>query len=192
MTMGDFCGWGYMRHNPNWKTTSQLLTALVSAAAGEGNFLLNIGPKPDGSIRREEVVRLRAMGRWLKLNGEAIYGSQRCDLNGGLGGKANIINNWTMIGNWTRKGNIGYLHIVRWPGTEAVVPLVKTKALSARLLGTGQRLKVRQEHNGRLILSGLPSRPPHPAINVVAVTFVGEPHRLAETNPAAWIEGKAR
>lgn len=192
MTMGDFCGWGYTRHNPNWKTTSQLLSALVSAAAGEGNLLLNIGPKPDGSIRREETMRLRAMGRWLEVNGEAIYGSQRCDLNGGLGGKANIINNWTMIGNWTRKGNVGYLHIVRWPGTEAVVPLVKTRALSARLLGSGRRLRLRQEYNGRLILSGLPSRPPHPAINVVAVTFAGEPHRLAEPNAAAWLEGKAK
>jgi len=192
MTMGDFMGWGYMAHNPNWKSTAQLLHALVSAAAGEGNFLLNIGPRPDGGVRREEAVRLRAMGRWLETNGESIYGSQRCALHGGLGGKLTSTNTWTMIGLWTRKGKTGYLHLVRWPGREAVIPLVKTRALSARLLATGKPVTVRQEYNGRLILSGLPARPPHPAINVVAVIFAGEPQRLAERDSAAWLEGRAR
>ena len=191
MTMGFFAGWGYTQHNPTWKSPAQLLHALVSAAAGEGNFLLNVGPKPDGSIRREETARLKAMGAWLKTNGAAVYGSQRCDLQGGLGGKTTPTNSWSMIGQWTRRGRIGYLHIDRWPGREAVIPLVKTKALSAVMLATGQPVRVRQEYNGRLILSGLPEKPPHPSINVIAVTFAGEPHRMAEADSAAWLEGKA-
>jgi len=192
MTMGFFAGWGYTKHNPTWKSPAQLLHALVSAAAGEGNFLLNIGPKPDGSIRREETVRLKAMGEWLKTNGAAIYGSQRCDLQGGTGGKTTTTNTWSMVGQWTRKGTTGYLHIDRWPGPEAVIPLVKTRALSATLLSTGKRLKIRQEYNGRLIISGLPENPPHPAINVIAVKFAGEPHRMAEADFAAWLEGEAK
>ena len=97
-----------------------------------------------------------------------------------------------MVGQWTRKGNMGYLNIDRWPGCEAVIPLVKTKVKSAVLLSTGKAVRVRQEYNGRLILSGLPEKPPHPAINVIAVKFAGEPHRMAEENSAAWLEGKAR
>lgn len=179
MTIGDSCGWGYIANNPNMKTVPQLLQHLVTAAAGEGNFLLNIGPKPDGAVRREEETRLCAMGEWLKKHGKAIYGSQRCGLAHG------------MLGLWTRKGNVGYLNIFRWPGEEAVIPLVATKALSARLLATGKRAKVRQEHNGRLVIYGLAKKPPHPFVNVIEVTFEGEPMAMAEANHASWLEGKA-
>ncbi len=189
MTMGFFSGWGYTRHNPMWKSAPQLLHALVSAAAGEGNFLLNVGPKPDGSIRREEVVRLKAMGAWLRQNGEAIYGSQRCDLHGGSGGQTTPTNSWNMLGTWTRKGKTGYLCIDRWPGREAVIPLVETKALAARLLATGQPLDIRQEYNGRLVLRGLPTTPPEP-ISVIAVEFADIPHRLPEADAAAWLTGQ--
>jgi len=179
MTMGDSCGWGYVHNNPNMKTVPQLLQHLVTAAAGEGNFLLNVGPKPDGTIRKEEVVRLRAIGEWLKIHGRAIYGSQRCALHGG------------MIGAWTRKASTGYLHVFRWPGREAVVPLVKTKALSARMLATGQEAAVRQERNGRLVISGLPLKPPHPHVNVIEVQFEGVPEGVEEADMAAWLTGKA-
>lgn len=179
MTIGDSCGWGYVRNNPNMKTVPQLLQHLVTAAAGEGNFLLNVGPKPDGTIRKEEAVRLRAIGEWLKVHGRAIYGSQRCALHGG------------MIGAWTRKASTAYLHVFRWPGREATVPLIKTKALSARVLATGQEAAVRQEGNGRLVISGLPLQPPHPHVNVIEVQFEGVPEGVEEADMAAWLTGKA-
>ncbi len=180
MTIGDSCGWGYVHNNPNFKTLPQLLQNLVTAASGEGNFLLNVGPRPDGSIRKEEQVRLKAMGEWMKVNSKAIYGSERCALHGGI------------IGMWTAKGNIGYFHIFRWPGEEAVVPLVKTRAKSATLLATGQKVTIRQEHNGRLVLGGLPKKAPHACNAVIKVTFDGKPQAMAERNEAAWLEGKAK
>lgn len=180
MTMGDSCGWGYIKHSPNFKTVPQLIQNLCKAAAGEGNYLLNVGPKPDGSIRNEETTRLREMGEWLDAYGEAIYGSQRCDLPAG------------QIGLWTRKGNDGYLCIFRWPGEEAVVPLIATKVKSATLLGPeAKRVKVRQEHNGRLVLSGLPARPPLKPANVIKVRFASEPKAMQERDQSAWLEGKA-
>jgi len=179
MTMGDSCGWGFIRNNPNFKTVPQLLQYLVTAAAGEGNYLLNIGPRGDGRIRREEKERLAAIGEWLAINGEAVYGSQRCELPG------------AMLGAWTRSGRTGYLHIFRWPGEEAVIPLVATKALSAKLLSTGEDVEVRQEHNGRLVFSGLPKEPPHPCLNVIRVDFAAEPQRMVEKDAAAWLEGQA-
>ena len=179
MTIADSCGWGYVKNSPNMKTVTQLLQNLVTAAVGEGNYLLNIGPKPDGTVRREEVVRLKAMGQWLKTNGEAIYGSQRCPLHGG------------MVGAWTRKGNTGYLNVFRWPGEELVVPLVKTRVKSARILATGRRVKVRRECNGRLVLSGMPKTPPDRNITTIKVEFASAPKMIEETDPAAWLEGKA-
>ncbi len=179
MTIGDSCGWGYVRNNPNFKTVPQLLQNLVNAAAGEGNYLLNCGPRPDGTVRREEGDRLRAMGKWLARNGEGVYGSQRCALSGG------------MIGAWTRKGNTGYLHLFRYPGAEAVVPDVATRARSAELLATGRKLKLHQEHNGRLVISHLPARPPHPHVNTVKVRFAAEPTSSKDKDLAAWLRGKA-
>jgi alpha-L-fucosidase len=179
MTIGDSCGWGYIRNSPNFKTVTQLLQNLVTAAAGEGNFLLNVGPKPDGTIRKKERARLQEMGEWLDVNGEAIYGSERCALDDG------------MLGMWTAKGNTAYLHVFRWPGEEAVVPLVKTKPKSAVLLGSAKPLKVRLEYNGRLVISGLPQRPPDPHIAVIKVEFSGKPEALPEKDLAAWLSGKA-
>ncbi|MGB2938451.1 MAG: alpha-L-fucosidase [Phycisphaerae bacterium] len=184
MTIGDAAGWGYVRHNPGMKTAAQLLQHLVTAAAGEGNLLLNVGPKPDGSIRREEVARLRVMGDWLRVNGEAVYGSRRCFLPN---------DRWPggQHGMWTRKGKTAYLHVFRWPGDRLVVPLVETKALSATILATGKQVRVRQEHNGRLVLSGLPKRPPHPIVTVIKIRFASEPRLIGEKDKAAWLTGDA-
>ena len=178
MTIGDSCGWGFIKNSPNMKSVTQLLQYLVTAASGEGNYLLNVGPKPDGTLRKEELVRLQGMGEWLKVNGEAIYGSQRCELHGG------------MIGMWTRKGKTGYLHILRWPGKDARVPLVKTRALSASLLGSNTALTVNQGYNGQLTISGLPNKSPHPSINVVKVEFAEEPKSLVEEDHSLWLKGK--
>lgn len=180
MTIGDSCGWGYIHNNPNMKTVPQLIQHLVTAAAGEGNFLLNVGPRPDGTIRNEERSRLRAIGRWLEVNGEAIYGSERCHLNPG------------MLGLWTAKKNTGYLNVFRWPGKEAAVPLVKTRAVSAELLGYKGKVQVRQECNGRLVIGGLPSVPPHPAASVIKVVFDEKPEAMSEKDKSAWLFGKAK
>lgn len=179
MTIGDSCGWGYIRNNPNMKTETQLLQHLVTAAAGEGNFLLNVGPKPDGTIRKSERRRLKAIGSWLLTNGEAIHGSQRCALNNG------------MLGLWTAKGKTAYLCVFRWPGREAVIPLVGTKPVSATLLATGASLECRMEMNGRLVLGGLPKNPPHESMSVIKVEFASKPKCKAVPDRAAWLEGSA-
>jgi alpha-L-fucosidase len=184
MTIGDSAGWGYVKYSPNMKTVPQLLQNLVTAAAGEGNFLLNVGPKPDGTLREEEVSRLKEIGDWMKVNGEAIYGSQRCSLpDQQLPGAP--------LGMWTRKGNTAYLHVFRWPGHTAVIPLVATRALSATLLANGQPAEIRQEFNGRLVISGLPEIPPHPYVNVIKIEFAEPPRQMQEMDKAAWLEGKA-
>jgi len=167
MTIGDSCGWGYIKNNPNMKTVAQLIQYLVSAAAGEGNYLLNVGPRPDGTIQPEFVQRLKAIGKWMKANGESIYGSQRCAFGGG------------MIGITTAKGNTAYLHVFRWPGEQACIAGVKNKVLSARILATGKKAKVEQTQNGRVFIKDLPENPPDPYDTVIALELDGKPEALS-------------
>lgn len=75
MTIND--NWGFTKDDSNWKTTSELLRNLVDVASKGGNYLLNVGPAADGVIPAESVSRLRDIGRWLLVNGEAIYGVKR-------------------------------------------------------------------------------------------------------------------
>ena len=164
MTMGDSCGWGYVHNNPNFKTVPQLIQYLVTAAAGEGNYLLNVGPKPDGTIRKEEVERLRAIGRWLSVNGESIYGSDRCPFGAG------------MLGLTTAKGNNAYLHVFRWPKQgELSIPGIKNKIKSATVLSTGQQARIETGSNCRTFLKGLPKMPPDPYDTVVKLVLDGKP-----------------
>jgi alpha-L-fucosidase len=183
MTIGDSAGWGYVRHSPNMKSSSQLLQNLCTAASGEGNFLLNIGPKPDGSIRREETSRLRAMGDWLNVNGRSIYGSQRCDLpDQRLPGAP--------IGTWSRTGMTAYLHVYRWPGPELVVAPVDMQIERVTLLGSTNRLRCHIDRSGRCVITGLPKRPPHPSINTIAFSCKSIPRRRVEEDRSAWLAMK--
>ncbi|MBC7236076.1 MAG: alpha-L-fucosidase, partial [Chloroflexi bacterium] len=75
MTLND--SWGYNQADDNWKTPKQVLMYLVRCAHGGGNFLLNVGPQPDGAIPKESVRILETVGRWLERNGGSIYDTTR-------------------------------------------------------------------------------------------------------------------
>ncbi len=75
MTMND--SWGYKKYDDNWKSAEVLIHNLIDVAAKGGNYLLNIGPTPEGLIPEPSVERLAAMGDWLDTNGEAIFATER-------------------------------------------------------------------------------------------------------------------
>ncbi len=75
MTMNDT--WGFKTSDTNWKSTETLVRNLVDIVSKGGNFLLNIGPTSEGLIPTPSVERLKEMGSWLKINGEAIYGTKQ-------------------------------------------------------------------------------------------------------------------
>ena len=185
MTIGDSTGWGYVRHNPNLKTVPQLLQNLCIAAQGEGNLLLNVGPEPDGRIRPEEQQRLLAIGAWLKDNGESIRSSQRCELIGSsVVGEVNL----NIQGGWTRRDNIGYWQIFRWPGSVATQILVDTPVRKVTLLANGEEFPFKQDPDtGKLTIFNLPINPPSPYVNVLRVEFSECPRRKAEPDLAAWL-----
>lgn len=162
MTLND--SWGYNAADDAWKSPKQVITHLVQCASGGGNFLLNVGPKADGTIPAESERILRAVGEWLHRNGGSIYGTERCPLS-------------TSTGLCTLKGHTLYVHVLRWPGKELVVPRLLSKVVSASLLAEGKPVKFEQKGD-RLFLRDLPGRAPDPLDTVIVVEFAEEPRFL--------------
>tara|TARA_E500000178_G_scaffold299898_1_gene307845 strand:- start:63 stop:542 length:480 start_codon:yes stop_codon:yes gene_type:complete len=69
--------WGYRKDDDNWKSSEQLIYNLIDVTAKGGNYLLNVGPMANGEIPKESIARLKDIGNWVKINGEAIYSSSR-------------------------------------------------------------------------------------------------------------------
>ena len=74
MTMNNT--WGYQSFDNNWKSPETLIHMLIDIASKGGNYLLNVGPTAAGEIPPPSIDRLKRVGAWLKINGEAIYGTR--------------------------------------------------------------------------------------------------------------------
>jgi len=147
-----------------------VIDMLRTAAAGQGNLLLNIGPAPDGSIPSEAVERLTAVGRWVEKNGEALYG-QVDRVQGRM--------DWMPTGAWTLKGNKAYFWCTRWPGEELTIGGLRTEVKKAMLLATGDPIAFEQTEN-RLVLKDLPQENPDPiaGVSVIALQCDGAPRQM--------------
>jgi alpha-L-fucosidase len=115
--------WGYNKEDKNLKNTADLIRYLVRAAGNNANFLLNVGPKPDGTIQDEFKERLTDMGKWLRSNGESIYGTR---------GGPIPPQSW---GVTTYKGNTVYIHVLADTDAVIAVPDLGGKITGAKLLG---------------------------------------------------------
>ncbi len=154
MTMNDT--WGYKHYDDNWKSKEDLLRKLVDIASKGGNFLLNVGPTAEGLIPGPSVERLAAMGEWMEVNGESIYGTAASPI-----GKVP----W---GRCTAKPGKLYLHVFSWPANGKLeVPEVKDDVKKAYLLAK-KRNKLRLAREGGKVIVDVPDRAPDP-INTVIV-----------------------
>jgi alpha-L-fucosidase len=122
--------WGFNITDRNYKSVKALIHYLVRAAGYGSNFLLNIGPMPNGAIQPEFVERLEAMGSWLKSNGETIYGTR---------GGWMIPKPWGAI---TEKGNKAFLHLLNDPGEKKLFLQTPFKVKSARERVNGKPVKI--------------------------------------------------
>ena len=117
--------WGFKADDHNWKPAKDLIRKLVDIVSKGGNYLLNVGPTAEGIIPQPSVERLLAMGDWLKLNGEAVYGTSPGPIQG---------KEWCRS---TVKGDKLYLHVFDWPrGGEIKVPGLQQDFVNAYLGGT--------------------------------------------------------
>lgn len=160
MTMGD--QWSY-KPNDAYKSTNRLVHLLVDIVAKGGNFLLNIGPDAEGRFPPAALSRLREIGAWMKVNGEAIYGTR--PLPPYKQGETCL----------TRKGNTAYaLHLLKdgetsLPETIRLTSVRPRHGARLRLLGTDRPLK--WEVQGETLVVHLPRglEPPTPHAVVVRI-----------------------
>lgn len=157
--------WGYSAHDQAWKSETNLIRNLVDIASKGGNYLLNIGPKGDGSLTLETEKSFQAIGAWMKVNSESIYGTTASPF-------AKL--DW---GRATRKGNVVYLHVFDWPKDGKLVLPLKNKVKEARILGAK---KVKTKSGDAGVMIELPKSAPDIIASVIKLTLVGEPEAIAE------------
>jgi alpha-L-fucosidase len=121
--------WGYNANDKRFKSTKDLIHYLVKAAGYNANFLLNVGPMPNGKIQPEFAERLKQVGAWLEKNGETIYGTR---------GGPITPRPW---GVTTSKGNKVYLHVLNWPDQVLAMPKMPKKVKSATLFNDGSKVE---------------------------------------------------
>jgi alpha-L-fucosidase len=117
--------WGFNITDRNFKSVTDLVGYLVRAAGNDANLLLNIGPRPDGTIQPEAVERLQQIGAWLQTHGESIYGTRRGPVPP---------QPW---GATTMKGDAVYVHVLDATAQSVTVASTGGKVISAKALGSG-------------------------------------------------------
>lgn len=141
---------GFNRNDHNWVDAGKIVTRLVDIVSKGGNYLLNVGPTPEGLIPQPCIDHLMEVGAWMETNGEAIYGTSpwRVFHDGTAGGDApvNI--------RFTAKGNSLYAICMSWPGTDALVRALGGQDLpgktisGVRMLGSNEEIQWRQTADG--------------------------------------------
>lgn len=145
--------WGYNANDNRYKSVKELVRYLVSAAGSNANFLLNVGPKPDGTIQPEFKERLAGMGEWLRKNGESIYGTR---------GGSIPTQSW---GVSTHKDDTVYLHVLN-DTDKAIIVSDLNKTISSVTCLDGNPVEFENSSYG-LIVKLPDQRDPYDTILVV-------------------------
>ena len=148
--------WAYNKNDKQYKSVKELIQDLVNVAGKGGNLLLDVGPTPEGTIQPEFVERLQAMGKWLKVYGDSIYGTT-------YGPLQNLA-----FGKTTAKNNIVYVHVFDWPA-EGVLDVPGFPARVAQVTVLGDRRKLRWRQNEEKLEIQVPPTAPDPVDSVLQV-----------------------
>jgi alpha-L-fucosidase len=191
--------WGYAA-GERWRPADLLLDMLVECAGKGGNLLLNVGPQPDGRLPGEFVQRCRLIGRWMRVHGEAIYGSEAGD-----------VCEFVTHGRQTKNGRSLYLVVRFWDGSgELTLAGLATRVVRATLLTTGRELPFEQSTD-HLVVRGLPATAPTPLFPAIRLEceappqprpwaadrlWCGDPARMTpwatERGTSVWADGRPR
>ena len=147
--------WGFNLTDHDYKSTDDLIRYLVGAAGRNANFLLNVGPMPNGKIQPEFEARLRAIGAWLERYGESIYGTRGGPIAPGPWGVS------------TQTADTVFVHVLDWDSQVLALPTFGRDVVDARLLRTQDT--VRLEATEAALLLTLPARPDGLVDEVVAI-----------------------
>jgi alpha-L-fucosidase len=134
LTMND--SWGFNITDHHWKSVPEIIGYLVRAAGRNANLLLNIGPRPDGTIQPEAAQRLREVGKWLQTYGTSIYNTS----GGPISPRP-----W---GATTQRGDTVFVHVLDWRDRLIAIPLVGRRVVRATMLVGGAALDFEQTSDG--------------------------------------------
>jgi alpha-L-fucosidase len=157
--------WGY-HAGAKYRSVNEIIDEMVDIVSKNGNMLLNVPPKADGTLDEDTEQILLDIGRWLDINGQAIYGTRP----------------WIKYGDgdlrFTHKGNALYVISLEWPGAgqNLVVPssaLARGEVADVTLLGHEEGLTWRQNADGGLVIT-MPQIPPCENAYSFRVEFVSE------------------
>ena len=162
MTLNE--SWGYDSADDEWKSPRTIVRNLITCARGQGNYLLNVGPRGDGVIPEASVRILEEVGKWLANNGKSIYETDPCQP-------------WRpSYASFTRTGNTLYMHIHFWPGEDTSLSGLQAKVRAARFLKSGQAIRFTQDEN-RTHLTGLPKTAPDSPVTTIILECDAEPRQ---------------
>jgi alpha-L-fucosidase len=149
--------WGFNINDRNYKSTKDLLHLMIKAAGYNANFLMNVGPMPDGKIQPEFVQRFQEIGDWMKIYGETIYGTR--------GGPVSP-RDW---GVTTQKGNKVYVHILSWKDNTLAIPKLPQKVKSAIMFTSKAKVIVAETRD--VVILKMPSIDEKEIDTVVEIEF---------------------
>jgi alpha-L-fucosidase len=157
--------WGYRTSDTNWKSTETLIRNLVDIVSKGGNYLLNVGPKPDGTFPEASIERLKEIGKWMAVNGESVWKTQASPFG---------LLPW---GRCTQKGENGntilYFSVFDWPTNgKLVVPGLKNKVVKASLLATGTKVQALVTKDGLAL--NVPQTAPDAIATVIKIEVQGK------------------
>ena len=176
LTMNDH--WGYHAQDQHWKSGCELIRSLVEVASKGGNLLLNVGPKPDGTLPWNCREGLKSVGRWMRANGESIYGTS-----------ASPFDDPPSWGRFTAKDGRLYAHVFDWPQDRTLrLPAIRN------VIGGGYALRhpgtpLPFRRAGEAIEIDLPARAPDPWDSVIVLEVDGVPEVVKEK---AGSDGRSR
>ena len=169
MTMNDT--WGYKSYDQNWKPVEMLIRNLVDIASKGGNYLLNVGPTAEGLIPAPSVERLRAVGRWMKVNSEAIYATTASPFKRLPWGRCTT----KLAGD----SSTLFLHVFNWPTNGTLtVPGLNNEVTEAHLLADSSRKIAAAKAEGSVTLT-VPTQAPDPICSVIVCRIKGAPEVTA-------------
>jgi alpha-L-fucosidase len=164
MTMNDT--WGYKSYDNKWKSTDMLIRNLVDIASKGGNYLLNVGPTSEGLIPAPSVERLKAIGQWMKANGEAIYDTTASPFKRLSWGRCTT--------KLTPDGAILYLHVFNWPDNgKLLVPGLKNTAQRAYVLTDPAKKALAMQSSAQGLTLSVPAAAPDSVSSTIVLKVKG-------------------
>lgn len=154
--------WGYSKFDNRWKSSQKLIHNLVDIVSKGGNYLLNVGPKADGTIPQPCLQTLKEIGDWLEINGEAIYGTSASPFEKP---------SW---GRYTCKPGHLYAHVFKWPKNQQLVIPLAGKEVSRACLLSNKEVDLSIKITGKNIVVTVPEQMPPSPTTVIAVDYTDQ------------------